>query len=187
MSIVTLWDATSGAQLRNFENASYGIDSMAFSPDGSMLAGASGLEVILWDVASGRKLRTLNVSQRSATQSVTFSPDGRILALAGINRVRLWDVASREELRVLNAQSVYTIDPDIGFSPDSRILATVSGGPEGINSEIILWDIASGKQLSVLGDNPDYLIKSLAFSPDGKLIASGSPNGIIRLWGIRAF
>ena len=76
------------------------MNSVAFSPDGKTLASGS-FEVKLWDVASGRELRSLD-THSDASFSVAFSPDGKTLASAGWNfTIKLWDTVSGKELRSL--------------------------------------------------------------------------------------
>ena len=141
------------------------IESLAFSPDGHTLAsGAEDHTVKLWDVASGRELRTLSGSDQ--VTAVAFSPDGRVLAAgsgddaktfprAGGGKISLWDVATGRELPTLRGHSAAVTS--VAFSPDGSILA--SGGRDGA---VKLWNLASGSELRTLGGSRQ--ITSTAFS-----------------------
>ena len=124
---------TTCARIATLPVADRGVDSLAFSPDGKLLAGRvhamagprSSWAIVLWDVASRRELRTFG-GPAGRILALTFSPDGKIIATSGADRVaRFWDVASgREDRRIDGAGSGRAL----AFSPDGRTLAMSGAG-----------------------------------------------------------
>lgn len=107
-----------------------------------------------------------------------FSPDGRYLFSAdGSGLIIQWDLASHQQVKSFHSYQGY-----MALSPDGQILAA-----SGVNNDVLVWEVASGKQLFDL-KGPQERVQSLAFSPDGKLLAAGvgnysdSKDNSIRLW-----
>ncbi len=181
---IKIWDAASGRELRVLGRHAAIVHSIAFSPDGRVLAsGSADGTAKLWDVASGRELRTL-AGHRDQVISVAFSPDGRMLATgSGDQTVKLWDTAGGNELRTLRGHSAPITS--VAFSPDGRVLASGSGqlGGDGVNANnaIKLWDVASGAALRTLIGHSAW-VTAVAFSRDGKLLASASGDRTVKLW-----
>ena len=151
------------------------VNSVAFSPGGLTLASGSNDDTIrLWEVATGRHLRTLEGHTRDVT-SVAFSPDGQMLASGSDDdTIRLWEVATGRHLRTLEGHRNWV--SSVAFSPDGQTL--VNGSDDGT---IRLWEAATGRHLrTLLGD--EYGVRSVAFSPDGQTLASGGWDKTIRLW-----
>ncbi len=162
------------------------IFTMAFSPDGSTLAvaGESGA-IHLYDIESGRKLATLKGHENSV-ESLDFSPDGKHLASASWDKtVRVWEVPSgREERRFAHSTHERLA---VRFSPDGKMLACSDGQHEMRHFEPIpdisvqLWDWKERTLLHSLRGHTNC-VYTLAFSPDGKTLASGSMDQTIKLW-----
>lgn len=172
------------------------IISVAFSPDGRMLVCGGENTLRLFDVKSGFLLRSLS-DPEAVVNSVSFSPDGRLLASAGDDGIiKIWDVDSGKEKRSIVAhiphETPNTHDYrifSVRFSPDGAMLASGSGGFECIDcmpyGEVKMWDVETGKLKATFSPLKDYAW-SLAFSPDGNLLASASARGKVRIWDLES-
>ncbi len=145
-----------------------------FSPDSRTLATGHEDGVTLWEVRSGRKVRTFQ-SPRQASRALAFSPDGGRLAAGGYDgHVKIWEVATGREILTLGGHS--GVVWSVVFSPDSRRLATASR-----DRTARLWDGATGRSLLTLKGHTGEL-RSVAFSPDGKRLATASMDGTAKVW-----
>ncbi|MFI6388848.1 AAA family ATPase [Nonomuraea sp. NPDC050540] len=155
------------------------VSSVAFSPDGRLLASNNGYAVWLWEVAARRPIASLG-GHTNEVFAVAFSPDGRLLASGtGDGTVALWDVATRRQVGTPMGGGGNRVR-DVAFSPDGRLLA---GGTE--DGTIRLWDVAARKPAGTLTGHGDAVL-SLAFSPDGRTLVSGSEDHTMRLWNVAA-
>lgn len=158
-----------------------GVASVAFSPDGVLLASSSWDRMIkLWEVATGKEVRTLisvdDAGGRFLVSSVAFSPSSRLLASDSRNRIKLWDVTTGQLLRTLAGHA--DLINSVAFSPDGRLLASGSR-----DDTIKLWEVATGQEVRTLSGHAGS-VNSVAFSPDGRLLASGSSDTTIKLWEV---
>ncbi|KUP96493.1 WD40 repeat domain-containing serine/threonine protein kinase [Thermobifida cellulosilytica] len=151
------------------------VNSVVFSPDGSVLAGAGGDNTVrLWDAGTGEELAELE-GHTDWVRSVAFSPDGSVLASASYDRtVRLWDAETGAQRAALEGHTDWV--NSVAFSPDGSVLA--SGSDDGT---VRLWDAGTGEELAELDGHPN-VVNSVAFSPDGSVLASGSGDNTVRLW-----
>ncbi|MGI2906587.1 AAA-like domain-containing protein [Tolypothrix sp. VBCCA 56010] len=174
--IVRIQDILAEIQEKNsLEEHSSSVTSVAFSPDGKILAsGSSDKTIKLWDTATGKVIRTLT-GHTDSVRSVAFSPDGKILASGSSDKtIKLWNINTGKEIRTLTGHS--ELVSSVAFSPDGKILASGS-----YDKTIKLWNINTGKLIRTLTGHFE-LVSSVAFSPDGKTLASGSSDKTIKLW-----
>jgi dipeptidyl aminopeptidase/acylaminoacyl peptidase len=149
--------------------------SVAFSPDGKLIATGGNFNIELWDVTSGKRLRELT-GHESPVYSVAFSPDVKMLASGGGDRlVRLWEVATGNEITQMKGHGEEV--RSVCFSPDGKQLVSGSG-----DKTVRFWDVATGKELWRIDE--DKWVYSVAFSPTGKLLAIGSMNSQIHIYDI---
>jgi len=151
------------------------FECVAWSPDGSLVAGAASDGLIwIWEAATG-KVRQVLEGHKDAVLSVAWSPDGRVLASGGWDAtVRLWEVATGKALQVLEGHTSGVAS--VAWSPDGRVLA--SGGGD---NTVRLWEAATGKVRQVLEGHTLWVL-SVAWSPDGRVLASGGRDNTVRLW-----
>ncbi|MFN6476674.1 NB-ARC domain-containing protein [Nostoc sp. DedQUE07] len=154
------------------------ISSVAFSPNGKLLAtGDADGKTYLWQVDDGKLLFTC-IGHSSWVKSVAFSPDGQTLASGSDDQtVKLWDVRDGKCLKTLQGHSNWV--RSVAFSPDGQTLAS---GSE--DQTVKLWNVHIGKCLITLQGNTNRIM-SVAFSPDGQTLASCSEKQTVKLWDVR--
>jgi WD40 repeat protein/transcriptional regulator with XRE-family HTH domain len=141
---VKLWDVSTGSCLKTFTGHTNEVSWVAFSPDGQIVASASGDQTLkLWDVNTGNCIKTLT-GHTNWVWSVAFSPDGKTLVSGSCDRtVRLWDVSTGRCIRTLtgHTREIYSAS----FSPDGQ---TVASGCADETAR--LWDVNTGECLKIL-------------------------------------
>ena len=154
------------------------VRTVAFSPDGKLLASADfDGDIRLWNPATGRLVREL-AGRGQAVEAVSFSPDGKRLYSGGwgeANGFRVWDATTGEPIAEYRGEGHNTFS--LALSPDGELVAT--GGSRGV---VQLWDAHSGRRLQRFRWH-NSSVKGLAFSPDGRFLASASREGA-RLWEV---
>ena len=214
---IRFWDVNTGELLKTLTGHIENVNTIAFSPDGNTIASGSGRlvyhgrvhdqgtcegqEIRLWNVNSGKLIKTL-AGHTSVVNSVFFSPDGKTIASASGHwagyesfysdgeEIRLWNVNSGEPIKTLTGHT--DVVSSVVFSPDGNFI--VSGdwyddnhyNSGDSNSEIRVWNTHTGEQIKTLKGYTGG-VSSLAFSPDGKTLASGKTDGTVILWDFSTF
>ncbi len=156
-----------------------GVWSVAFSPNGQLLASGSRDDtIIVWDTATWQPIGPPLAGHESNVNQVVFSPDGRLLASASRNNIILWNAVAGEPLFPPFTNHTDWVN-SVAFSPDGTVLA--SAGKDGA---IFLWSTATGEPLDVTFTISDHEIRTIAFSPDGAVLASGGADKNITLWNV---
>ncbi|MCY3764095.1 MAG: hypothetical protein OXH06_01555, partial [Gemmatimonadetes bacterium] len=174
------WHLPRGAALRLARGAiGESQRAVAFSPDGRLVAVASGIGVWLYNVENPKRFTLL---PSGVVHSVSFSPDGNTLVSSGGSgsegEVRLWDLATETHTRIPFQEGDFT---NLLLSPDGRTLVYHGG-----YATLKLRDLTSGDGAWTIGTYEAFVNHptSLTFSPDGATFASGHRDGTIRLWDV---
>jgi WD40 repeat protein len=173
---IRIWDAVEGKEVRTIKWSVVKPDkggrvrsvcALAFSPDGKTLASGardSGT-VCLWDVVTGRKVRSLDCEEELTAKTISFSPNGEVIA-AGTDwgTIGIWSVQTGKLLHRIHGHRRAV--NSICFSPDGKTLAS---GSE--DCHVRMWDVVSGKELPRPPAHSANM-RAVAFSPGGDLIAT---------------
>jgi WD40 repeat protein len=198
---IEFWDISSSVPSRKLDINPHFASSLVFSPTGEQLI-SSNLDGIIdfWNVQTSQKERTIKTNL--PIRDLAISPDGNILIANGTTSldlassyqvIKLWNVKTGKVIRTL--QEHQDLVHEVTFSPDGSKIAIAA------NDFATLWDVKSGKlihtlkgHLSSVPDDPSdpqdntitvqLEVQSIAFSPDGKLVATGSQDNTIKIWDV---
>jgi DNA-binding beta-propeller fold protein YncE len=176
LSLAAGGDAPKAAEIKGHDALVY---SIAFSPDGKVLASAGFDSIVkLWEFPAGKLQRDLK-GHTGAVYCVAYSKDGTMLASASLDKtIRLWNPADGKPIRELKGHT--DIVDSVAWSPDGKLLASGSG-----DKSVRLWNPEDGKETKKLGSHAKS-VYAVAFSPDGKYLASGGADNLVKVYDVAA-
>ena len=183
---IYLWDFKRKERLKPLTGHTEHIWSVCFSPDGKRLVSGSDDRIVrLWDVESGEEIATLPIGEPHTFMDIAFSPCGNLIA-GGLSELRLWCAETLTTLFAIphpERRAPYAL----AFSPCGKYVASGTWWEKGMEKMAIrLWDVANGENIATLWGHPTD-IQSLAFSPDGTLLATGSFECTTLLWDLKPY
>ncbi|KAH6884896.1 kinase-like domain-containing protein [Thelonectria olida] len=175
----TIWETSTGSIWKTltppFNHVGKSMLSVAFSPDGQLLATSMNDTAVSWEVETGLVCRIF-AGHSQTVSCVAFSPDGKLVATASMDSTaKLWDTETGTLHLTLSIPGEHV--SKVTFSPDGRSVATLSS-----DRTARIWDTTTGNLCKAVKRHTDGG-HDVAFSPDGKMIATTSRTGIV-LWKV---
>lgn len=169
---VSLWEVATGKHIQTVRSNS-SLENLAISPDGTLLATGDYSETTIWEVQTGKPSYSLPGSKYSLAFSTVNGIVMLLTASRNEDKISLWDARSGIMVKTLDEPNAIS---SASFSPDGKLLAL------SIDNEIRLWRITDGTLLQTWTTGPKYFARNLVFSPDSKILNSGSPDGTVQRW-----
>lgn len=174
---VRLWNVTGKSQLRKLGGHTQLVGGVAFSPDGSRLFTTAALvgagEGIIWDAASGRQERKLDVAP-GFLQSIAWSPDGKAVAVVKHKSVVVLDAAGGAQIEEFK--------PEAGYGPISLVWEAGCGLIVGIGNRKLVTIQPGTQPLPESISTGRSLPSAIAWNPSTKRLATAQNNGLVREW-----
>ena len=181
-STVIVWDLNSRQRETKFLGHNAAVHALAFSPDQRTLAsGARDRTIRLWDTKTGQQISVLR-GHEADLKRLNFSPDGQLLvSQSNDGLIKLWKTTPALKDNTLTGGRILL--KEVTFSRDGRHVAAIETANVGVGLwGTYLWDLSSGGRTRLNGHT--NMVVNAAFSPDGKILATGSHDQTVKLWDV---
>jgi WD40 repeat protein/tRNA A-37 threonylcarbamoyl transferase component Bud32 len=177
--IITLWDVASGQPLRTLRGHRASVRALAFDATGQRLASAGYDDrVKVWDLDTGQA-RTFTALDTGWVHGVAFAPSGRQVAAVSNYTVKAWDTTTGAQVP-LGAHEHFWVVSSVAFRPRKGGLQMASASWD---QTIKIWDVPAGQPVVELRGHKGR-VRSVVFTPDGRLLVSASNDGTVKLWDV---
>lgn len=161
--------------IRNFNGP---LNSICFSPNKDLLAGVDRKNIVIWTIKD-QKIKLKLPLVKSSTNLIFNNKGDLLFGIPGINQICAWNInTGNKEFEIKNTKDKTNIDR-ITLSSDNKLLAANWG------DSVKIWELPEGKEIKLLDCYKNDKVTSLVFSPDNRFIATGSSNGIIKIWHVK--
>jgi hypothetical protein len=170
------------------------VRALAVSPDKSTVAASRGNQIHIYDAGSGAHIRTLvtpglktadgkavKAAHLSLVESMAYSPDGKYLVSGSFQEVAIWDPLTGQQRHKITGFAHEVVA--LAFSLDGKLLG-VAGGEPTVEGEIKVFDVPTWKLVTDIKNGHSDTVYGIAFSPDGKMLATGSADKFVKVWEI---
>ncbi|MGL4551913.1 MAG: WD40 repeat domain-containing protein, partial [Gemmataceae bacterium] len=182
------WEVATGKRLldRNIDPEAAESSGLAFSPEGTgLLYALADGQAYLHDLSRGTDRKVFNLTREASPSgmrwAVAWSPDGDRIAGADGQHVHLWDAVTGTAVLTWDHHHLRFASSAVAFSPDGRLLATMSGSYPG--NVVKLWEVRTGLRVREFTGHLSNM-RCLAFAPDGRTLATGAADATVLLWDV---
>ncbi len=170
------------------------VRALAVSPDKAAVAASRGNQIHIYDAGSGAYIRSLvdpklktadgkevKAAHLSLVDAMAYSPDGKYLVSGSFQEIAIWDILTGQQRHKVTGFAYSVVA--VAFSLDSKLFA-VAGGEPTVEGEVKVFEVGSWKQILDIKNGHSDTVYGVCFSPDHKMIATGSADKFVKVWEV---